>query len=203
MTNVLSINVNGFECNTYHSNAFASLCGIIIFEIVQSVLCLRVQTWSCESAMPPQRTQSDLGNGKLKQTFDPKTNFDLSQERRRVGRRDVERFWFCRTIQRFEPLRRRYRQVDSSPRSVKWVWAFWINGQVSQVSRRRRNRLILFWPSTQEILLHVQPGDGKPFEAPSPVRCRKLEPSLQDWDSVEYAEMRFDFTAKKTNLKIR
>ena len=57
--------------------------------------------------------------------------------------------------------------------------------------------------TTQEILLHVQPGDGKPSEAPSPVRCRKLEPSLQDWDSVEYAEMRFDFTAKKPILRLK
>lgn len=181
MTNVLSITVNGFECNTYHSNAFASLCGILIFEIVQSVLCLRVQTWSCESAMPPQRTQSDLGNGKLKQTFDPKTNFDLSQERRRVGRRDVERFWFCRTIQRFEPLRRRYRQVSND------FELFWI--QNGQVSRRRRKRLILFWPEPpKKFFLHVQPGDGSfpPSEAPSPVRCRKLEPSLQDWDMLKW-----------------
>ena len=88
MTNVLSTTVNGFECNTYHFTALA-LCGILFFQIVQSVLCLPVQTWSCESAMPPQRTQSDLGNvDKLKQNLDPETNF----ERRTVGRRDVERF---------------------------------------------------------------------------------------------------------------
>ena len=72
MTNVLSTTVNGFECNTYHFTALALLCGILIFEIVQSVLCLPVQTWSCESAMPPQRTQSDLGNvDKLKQKLRP------------------------------------------------------------------------------------------------------------------------------------
>lgn len=141
--------------------------------------------------MPPQRTQSDLENGKLKQTLDPKTNFDLSQARRRVGQILI--------LQDNPKIRTAEKKVSAS---VKCVWALWI--QNGHVSRRRRNRLILFWPATQEFFSTMCSVVMENHHLRLLHRCDAASLSHHCRTGIqiaEYAEMRFDFTARKPILR--